>query len=207
MYQGSIGKIINRATGDAGWYQKLRCIDDIYFVNIEDPHIKIKANHVDESTKTNTERNYYVVSEIIGENVVECGNYKIDESKIIIGRQIQAIQKSLQELKKQKQSYMGYLCAYENYKNQDTALTNKIEQLEKTLGSLNNGDPIEYTYVYGKHTADSKEYCWILPYDLLVSIGSTVEVDTVIGIQKAIVTRIEKSFEYKDHKSVIRAIE
>jgi len=86
MYQGSIGKITNRTTGVSGWYQKLRCIDDVYFVNVESPHDKIRANQVDESVRTNTERNYYVVSEIMGDDVIRCGNYKIDESKIVVSQ-------------------------------------------------------------------------------------------------------------------------
>lgn len=206
MYQGSIGKIVNRTTGVSGWYQKLRCIDDVYFVNVESPNDKIRANQVDESVRTNTERNYYVVSEIMGDDVVKCGNYKIDEYKVVVSQQIQMIQKSLQDLKKQKQSNASYLRSYENYKNQDIALGAKIEQMEKTLNSLSNGNPIEYTYVYGKHTADTKEYCWVLPYGLSVSVGDTIEVDTSMGKQRAIATRIEKSFEYKDHKSVLRII-
>ncbi|MEG1726127.1 MAG: hypothetical protein RR313_12115 [Anaerovoracaceae bacterium] len=206
MYQGSIGKIVNRTTGACGWYQKLRCTGDVYFINVENPNDKIRANQVNEFIRADTEKDYYVASEITGDDVVRCGNYEIDESKIVVSQQIQMAQKSLRGLKEQKQFNAIYLRSYENYKNKDIALGAKIDQLEKTLESLSNGNPIEYTYVYGKHTADTKEYCWVLPCGLSVSVGDTIEVDTSMGMKMAIVTKVEKNFEYREHKNVLRVI-
>ena len=66
-----------------------------------------------------------------------------------------------------------------------------------------------FTYIHGKHDATNViEYCWYANPSLAkeIHVGDTIRVHTSRGEQLAIVTRIEHSDKYMEHKRVIEVV-
>lgn len=208
MYQGDIVRLKNRTNSEMGWYQKLRCNDsNVYFINLNDTNNKIKENCVD-ANNTKDDKQYVVINIISGEDVIKYSHFNISDELVKDINKQEQIKYHSSKLDKLKLARMnnGECCRdYLKFCVNDEEYKRQIEELEKIIKTIKETGVIEYIYMYGKHIATSnKEYCWLVPVGFNIKVGDTVVVDTVIGVNKAIVTRLELSTEIKEVKSVLR---
>ena len=208
MYQGDIARLINRKTGELGWYQKLRCEDGVFLVGLSPNIGRIELRYVDESG-TGLEKDFEIDAVLSGEDIVKYSHFQINEDtvqRISAKKQTETLRKEIDNLKIEQNRNSYYLKQYEKYKNENESYETKINALENVISQIDKSGAIEFTYAYGKHTADTKAYCWTVPSWMEVKIGDTVLVNTSMGKSKAIITQIEKSYDRRNHKSIIKVL-
>ena len=210
MYQGNIGLFLNTITGEHLWLWKVRSDTGIVYIDMFKKTVYLQSE-VDDA-KNLKGRRLRFVSEI---DALSAINYLVftapDPQELAKKKSIFDMAAQADEMKREiKRLNMIISNAQETERNamaQRDNLNYDLENLNNFLeAAKDQSNGYLFTYIYGKHSAENTvEYCWFIDPALAkqVKVGDTVSVNTSRGQQLAIVTRIEKSNTYKNHKRVI----
>lgn len=215
MYQGNIGLFVNTITNDKIWLWKVRDKKGIFYYDVYERSV-VPSSDVEDTMGKITAKRYRIVYELPADVAMRSIRFRQPD-----------IEKAIEDAIKEKSLY-DMAAEVEAAQKEIARLTGIIDQAAETeRNAMARRDGLNYdlekleyqleaakkqtggylfTYVYGKHSAENTiEYCWFADPTLAkqVKVGDTVSVNTSRGQQLAIVTRIEKSNEYKNHKRVV----
>lgn len=218
MYQGSIGLFVNTITNDKIWLWKVRDKNGIFYYDVYARSV-IPSSDVEDTMGKITAKRYRIVHELPADVAMRSIRFRQPD-----------IEKAIEDAVKEKSLY-DMAAEIEAAQKEITRLTGIIDQAAETeRNAMAQRDNLNYdleklqyqleaakkqtdgylfTYVYGKHSAENTvEYCWYADPTLAkqVKIGDTISVNTSRGQQLAIVTRIEKSNQYRNHKRVLDVV-
>lgn len=85
------------------------------------------------------------------------------------------------------------------------SLLRSVRDLEGRIRDARDGREVLFSYAYGRHTDNGREFCWRIPDDMVESItpGASIIVETDRGHQTVTVTRVERLNEFIPHKLVV----
>jgi hypothetical protein len=217
VYQGDIAKLKHLKTHQVGWFQKLRCKDDtVRFVSIDDPRIKVMPSRVYGNTNNQSiyDKEYSVITTIRGGDVIrfyssDVGEEQLnifakDNQRYDIKKRLKVLQAETKDLDDRLERYNCLLKDKSDKEQEIVALSEILAQIEMSLPPCQK----LFRYAWGKHNAnDAREYCWEIPEDMTVVPGDVVIVSYCSTYDnRAFVTRIEETIEYRNHKSVKRVV-
>lgn len=213
MYQGNIGLFVNTLTGENVWLWKVRRDQGMVFIDLFKKKM-IPQSEVDDAKKLKGCL-YRLVNEIDAATAMRYLTFSAPDPQEII-KEKSVFDMAAQAANMEKEIDRLNMIIEEASDRERNAMMQR-DNLRYDLGKLkyqleaakqHTGGYL-FTYVYGKHSAENTiEYCWVIDPALAkrVKIGDTIRVNTSRGQQLAIVTRIEKSNEYKDHKCVVSIV-
>jgi hypothetical protein len=87
--------------------------------------------------------------------------------------------------------------------------TKVLNELKVKLYNVQNGIIPTFKLVHGVHdlSKGAYTYTWVNDKGLDIKVGDVCEVETVCGIERIIVTRLEDSKVESNHKSVVRKVD
>ena len=210
MYQGNIGLFVNTLTGKNLWLWKVRSDQGVVYLDLTTRTVYLQSE-VDDA-KNLKGRPIRFVSEIDALSAINYLTFRApDPQEFIKNKSVFDMAAEADQMKKEIDHLNAIISQAEeterNAMAQRDSLSYDLEKLQYQLeAAKKQTGGFLFTYVYGKHSADNSiEYCWFIDPTLAkqVKVGDTVSVNTSRGQQLAIVTRIEKSNAYKNHKRVV----
>lgn len=213
MYQGSIGLFVNTLTGENLWLWKVRSDKGIVYIDLIKRTVYLQSE-VDDA-KNLKGRSIRFVSEIDALSAINYFTFRApDPQELVKNKSVFDMAEQADKMQKEISRLNGIITqaaeAERNAMAQRDNLNYDLEKLQYQLeAAKKQTDGYLFTYVYGKHSAENTvEYCWYADPTLAkqVKIGDTISVNTSRGQQLAIVTRIEKSNQYRNHKRVLDVV-
>lgn len=215
MYQGNIGLFVNTITNEKIWLWKVRDKNGVFYYDVYARSV-VPSSDVEDTMGKITVKRYRIVYELPADVAMRSIHFRHPDIEKAIEDAVK--EKSLYDMAAEVEASQKEIArltgiidqAAETERNavaQRDNLSYDLEKLQHQLeAAKKQTDGYLFTYVYGKHSANNDiEYCWYINPELAkeVKTGDTIRVNTSRGQQLAIVTRIEKSNEYKNHKSVV----
>lgn len=213
MYQGQMGwlKTRDNATGYedvSGWALKLRTDENRVLFYLLGRDAGVEADIVDDSLGNKHPNRPYVITATVPARMQALHTFidGVDLEKLVAMGDVSDALERIREEKKEKDKLVAKLGS--DLKRADAALSALIareKELNDSVLANQSGGRIEFRYAYGKHSADGKEFCWRIPYDLRESVkpGCTAIVETKFGHESCVITRVETLPQYLNHKMVI----
>lgn len=221
MHQGQMCKLRRRMDGaDIGLYIRLRSSDGAqrYYriaggagVNQEMGDQMIAFSDVDATNNNrpgNMERPYVVTcivpSEIQAKVLMVNPNVDVEaevaNSAVCfdISRERKTIEKQMANIERQMQGYRAL-------QEQMESMKDAMSDLDNVEAMLEDGQPVRFTYVFGRHPTSDKEFCWRLPTSFIgrVALGMRAVGDTAYGPKAFTVTRIEVMERLLPHRLLL----
>ncbi len=213
MYQGSIGKFENKVTGDSRWLWKVRAPGGAgrpAYLDME------TGEWVDSTTITDTNTDGYMKDwvltlELTTEEAIKCLQFSAPDDTVLHRK------REVGDLLRQRADLKADIWHTDN---KISSLMEEVGRLSDRRGKAKlrlweiDQKLMQYPeeercmwLVHASHKADDTvDYCWYADKALAetLSPGDVVVCETSRGEQRAIVRKVDKTFDWEPHKKVLR---
>ena len=210
MNQGNIGLFENNKTGERAWLWKLHSPTEKrpFYINLLTKET-YKEQDVESFKVDSLDKEWTILRELNANETAAC--FAFTQPNIYVPcRSLRALAGVVKNLKEEKDKAF---CKFSDYVKKSSAARKMYEDLRDKYDAANkrfqealDGKTESFCYVHAKHHAtDAVDWCWYADPELAKTIhpGDTIAVDTSRGRALAVVTSLEYSNEFFNHKCVL----
>lgn len=208
MHQGQICRIERNGLALPGWYQKLISASgsvNYYKLNSteEDTMRVIQAGSVDDSMHNQFANREYKVTFVLPPDA------QVTNTSITLDydyeRKVRAdiFSSNVQDMIDKLENRISELS------QELDAAHSQLTELKSVFDGIEYTEDPGFTYVYGRHTPNTRELCWRVPFDLVdkAVVGAIAMVETAQGNAEIRITRVMKNPTLLSHKLVVEIVE